>query len=165
MIYIINDVTHESLFHALQKRKTPVPPGTALPSHEAASPTEVPKAPSFHGRDAERRDLAGVNSPASRNASARGRVRAQPLSASRGDDAGTPPRSGHAKQSQISLGSDRSEIRSLDELFSKAADGEDSASSSSGGELVLRYCLGRLGADGTNNLLTNLLIIRGRYSL
>lgn len=163
MTYIINDVAHESLFHALQKRKTPVSPRIALPSDTAVSPTEVSKAPAFHSRDSQRSDLGGVNSLASRNTSARCHVRARSLSASMKDDAETLPKSGNTGQSQISLESDRSAIRSLDELFSKAADGEDSASSSSDGELVLKYCVSRLGANGTNNLLTNLIM--GKYSL
>ncbi|KAM6294779.1 uncharacterized protein C19orf44 homolog [Aegotheles albertisi] len=41
----------------------------------------------------------------------------------------TLPRTGHTRQSQMSLGSDRSDIKSLDELFSKADDAEDSTGS------------------------------------
>lgn len=47
----------------------------------------------------------------------------------------TLPRTGNAKQTQISLGSDGSEIKSLDDLFSKASDAEDSTSISSNGKL------------------------------
>lgn len=77
----------------------------------------------------------------------------------------TLPRTGNTKQSQTSLGSDRSEIKSLDELFSKADDAEDSTSSSSNGKFVLKYYLGRFGMNCTNNLLINLLINMGKCSL
>ncbi|PKU33534.1 hypothetical protein llap_16158 [Limosa lapponica baueri] len=72
-------------------------------------------------------------SAASRNLSVRHNTRSQSLSSSMKDDTVkvTLPRKGNTKQSQISFDSDRSEIKSLDELFSKADDAEDSTSSSS----------------------------------
>ncbi|XP_009316698.1 PREDICTED: uncharacterized protein C19orf44 homolog, partial [Pygoscelis adeliae] len=90
-------------------------------------------------KDSEKNVFGRANSPppspASRNPSVRHNMRSQSRSSSMKDNAVkiTLPRTGNTKQSQISLESDRSEIKSLDELFSKAADAEDSTSSSSNG--------------------------------
>ncbi|KAM6039716.1 uncharacterized protein C19orf44 homolog isoform 2-T2 [Theristicus caerulescens] len=120
-----------------RKSKTPVSSGMPPPSQQAISPTEVSKTSPFHSKDSEKNVFGRVNSPppspASRNLSVRHNMRSQSLSSSM--KAHTVklalPRTGSTKQSQISLESDRSEIKSLDELFSKAADAEDSTSSSS----------------------------------
>lgn len=110
------------------------------PSRKEISPTEVSKPSSFHSKDSEKNVFGRVNSPppspASRNPSVRHNTRSQLLSSSMKDNTVkiTLPRTGNTKQSQISLESDRSEIKSLDELFSKAADAEDSTSSSSNGK-------------------------------
>ncbi|XP_059687619.1 uncharacterized protein C19orf44 homolog [Gavia stellata] len=119
------------------KSKTPVSSGLPPPSHKAISPTEVSKPSSSHSKDSEKNGFGRVSSPtpspASRNLSVRRNMRSQSLSSSMKDNTVkiTLPRAGNTKQSQISLESDRSEIKSLDELFSKAADAEDSTSSSS----------------------------------
>ncbi|KAK4808068.1 hypothetical protein QYF61_025065 [Mycteria americana] len=119
------------------KRETPVLSGMPPPSHKEISLTEVSKTSSCHSKDSEKNVFGRVNSPppspASRNLSVRHNVRSQSLASSMKDNTVkiTLPRTGNTKQSQISLGSDRSEIKSLDELFSKAADAEDSTSSSS----------------------------------
>uniref|UniRef100_A0A8C3JTT2 DUF4614 domain-containing protein n=1 Tax=Calidris pygmaea TaxID=425635 RepID=A0A8C3JTT2_9CHAR len=107
------------------------------PSHKEISPTEVSKKSHFHSKDSEKNAFGRVNSPtpsaSSRNLSVRHNTRSQSLSSSMKDDTVkvTLPRKGNTKQSQISSDSDRSEIKSLDELFSKADDAEDSTSSSS----------------------------------
>ncbi|KAF1422149.1 hypothetical protein FQV23_0011004, partial [Spheniscus humboldti] len=122
-----------------EKRRTPVTSGMPPPSRKEISPTEVSKPSSFHSKDSEKNVFGRVNSPppspASRNPSVRHNTRSQSLSSSMKDNTVkiTLPRTGNTKQSQISLESDRSEIKSLDELFSKAADAEDSTSSSSNG--------------------------------
>ncbi|XP_075300121.1 uncharacterized protein C19orf44 homolog isoform X2 [Opisthocomus hoazin] len=119
------------------KSETPVSSGMPPPSQKEISPTEVSKTSSFRSKDSEKNVFGTVNSPtpspASRNLSVRHNVQAQSLSFSMKDSTVkmTLPRTGNTKQSQISLGSDRSEIKSLDELFSEAADAEDSISSSS----------------------------------
>ncbi|KAM7081241.1 uncharacterized protein C19orf44 homolog isoform 1-T1 [Ciconia maguari] len=119
------------------KRETPVLSGMPPPSHKEISPTEVSKTSSCHSKDSEKNVFGRVNSPppspASRNLSVRHNMRSQSLASSMKDNTVkiTLPRTGNTKQSQISLESDRSEIKSLDELFSKAADAEDSTSSSS----------------------------------
>ncbi|XP_076215779.1 uncharacterized protein C19orf44 homolog [Aptenodytes patagonicus] len=121
------------------KSRTPVMSGMPPPSRKEISPTEVSKPSSFHSKDSEKNVFGRVNSPppspASRNPSVRHNMRSQSLSSSMKDNTVkiTLPRTGNTKQSQISLESDRSEIKSLDELFSKAADAEDSTSSSSNG--------------------------------
>ncbi|XP_010284767.1 PREDICTED: uncharacterized protein C19orf44 homolog, partial [Phaethon lepturus] len=118
------------------KTKTPVSSGIPSPSHKEISLTEVSKT-SFHSKDSGKNVFGRVNSPtpspASRNLSVRHDTRPQSLSSSMKDNTVkiTLPRTGTPTQSQISLESDRSEIKSLDELFSKAADAEDSTSSSS----------------------------------
>uniref|UniRef100_A0A663MYU9 DUF4614 domain-containing protein n=2 Tax=Athene cunicularia TaxID=194338 RepID=A0A663MYU9_ATHCN len=119
------------------KSKTPVSSGMPPPSHEEISPTEVSKASFFHSKDSEKNISGRVNSPAlspaSRNLSVLHNVRSQLPSSSVKDNTVkiTLPGTGNTKQSQISLESDRSEIKSLDELFSKAAGAEDSMSSGS----------------------------------
>ncbi|KAF1450988.1 hypothetical protein FQV07_0007835, partial [Pygoscelis papua] len=122
-----------------EKSRTPVTSGMPPPSRKEISLTEVSKPSSFHSKDSEKNVFGRVNSPppspASRNLSVRHNMRSQSLSSSMKDNTVkiTLPRTGNTKQSQISLESDRSEIQSLDELFSKAADAEDSTSSSSNG--------------------------------
>ncbi|XP_014808303.1 PREDICTED: uncharacterized protein C19orf44 homolog [Calidris pugnax] len=119
------------------KSKTPVSSGMPPPSHKEISPTEVSKKSHFHSKDSEKNVFGRVNSPtpsaSSRNLSVRHNTRSQSLSSSMKDGTVkvTLPRKGNTKQSQISSDSDRSEIKSLDELFSKADDAEDSTSSSS----------------------------------
>ncbi|KAM8986933.1 uncharacterized protein C19orf44 homolog [Ara ararauna] len=106
------------------KRKTPVSSGMPPPSPM----TEGSKAASLHSKYSESR----AASPP-RNTLLRHNVRSLSLSSSMKDNTVkiTLPRTGNTKQSQKSLESERSEITSLDELFSKAADAEDSANSSS----------------------------------
>ncbi|XP_029888713.2 uncharacterized protein C19orf44 homolog isoform X3 [Aquila chrysaetos chrysaetos] len=117
--------------------KTPVSSGMPPPSHKEISLIEASKTSSFHSRDSEKNGFGRGNSPApspaSRNLSIRHNMRSQSPSSSMKDNTVkiTLPRTGNTKQSQISLESDRSEIKSLDELFSKADDAEDSISSSS----------------------------------
>lgn len=133
-LQIINEVTYESLFHVLQKGKTAVPSGTAPPSHQGVSLAEGSKPSLVQSKDPEKRAVGRVDSPPPAPASGN-------LSVQRKTSSESPPTSGkvtlpaarNTKQSQASLRSERSEIKSLDELFSKAADGEDSISSSSCG--------------------------------
>ncbi|XP_021234467.1 uncharacterized protein C19orf44 homolog [Numida meleagris] len=121
------------------KSKTPVSPGSPPPSRKEISLTEVSKAPSLHSKDSEKNVLGGINlltpSPAGRNLSAEHNVRSQSLSSSMKDNTVkiTLPRRGNIKQTLMSHGSDGSEIKSLDELFSKADNAEDSTSISSDG--------------------------------
>ncbi|KAM6331965.1 uncharacterized protein C19orf44 homolog isoform 2-T2 [Alca torda] len=118
-----------------KKSKTPVSSGVPPPSHKEISLTEVSKKSPFHSKDSEKSVFGRVNSPtpsaASRNPSVRHNARSQSSSVQDNTVKVTLPRTGNSKQSQISLDSDRSEIKSLDELFSKADDAEDSTSSSS----------------------------------
>eukprot|EP00076_Gallus_gallus_P011485 XP_004948993.1 uncharacterized protein C19orf44 homolog isoform X1 [Gallus gallus] len=119
------------------KRETPVAPGTPPPSHKEIPLTEVSAVPSLHSKGSEKNILGGSNllrpSPASRNRTARHDMRSQSLSSSMKDNTVkmTLLRRGNAKQSQVSNGSGGSEIKSLDDLFSKADDVEDSTSISS----------------------------------
>uniref|UniRef100_A0A8B9Q1I3 Chromosome 19 open reading frame 44 n=1 Tax=Apteryx owenii TaxID=8824 RepID=A0A8B9Q1I3_APTOW len=119
------------------KSETTVSSRMPLPSHKEISLAKLSKAPSFHSKDSEKNIFLGVNSltpsPTSRNLSVLNNVRSQSLSSSVKDNNVkiTLPRTGNLKQSHISLGSDGSEIKSLDELFSKAAEAEDSTSRSS----------------------------------
>ncbi|XP_009950253.1 PREDICTED: uncharacterized protein C19orf44 homolog [Leptosomus discolor] len=98
---------------------------------------EVSKASSFRSNDSKENVFGRVNfptpPPASRNLSVQCNVRSQSPSSSVKDNTVkiTLPRTGNTKQRQTSLESDGSEIKSLDELFSKAADAEDSTNSSS----------------------------------
>ncbi|KAM6107236.1 uncharacterized protein C19orf44 homolog [Pterocles gutturalis] len=119
------------------KSKAPVLSAMPPPSHKEISPTELPKASSSHSKDLEKDVYSRVNTPtpsaASRNLSGWGNMRSQSLLSSVKDNTVkiTLPTTGNTKKSQISLESDRSEIKSLDELFPKADDAEDSTSSSS----------------------------------
>ncbi|XP_053906369.1 uncharacterized protein C19orf44 homolog isoform X1 [Cuculus canorus] len=120
------------------KSKSPVPSRMPLaaPAKEI-SPTEVAKAASFRSKHSEKNGFGRVNSPtpspASRNLSVRHNTNSQSLSSSIKDYTVqiALPRAGNAKQSQISLESDRSEIKSLDDLFSEAAGAQNSTSSDS----------------------------------
>lgn len=119
-----------------KKSKTPVPSGRPPPPHKEVSPAELSTASSFHNRDSEKSAFGKVNSPApspaSRNLS--GHTMRSRFPSSSGKDNTVkiaPPKAGYTEQSQESLESDRSEIKSLDELFSKGADAEDPTSSSS----------------------------------
>ncbi|XP_062366294.1 uncharacterized protein C19orf44 homolog isoform X2 [Cinclus cinclus] len=115
--------------------KIPVPSGRAPPPHKEASPAELCKASSFHNKDSEKSVFGRVNSPASspasRNLSGH-TMRSQLLSSSMKDNTVEIglPKAGYTKQIQESLESDRSEIKSLDELFSEGTDAENSTSSS-----------------------------------
>ncbi|XP_050176924.1 LOW QUALITY PROTEIN: uncharacterized protein C19orf44 homolog [Myiozetetes cayanensis] len=111
-----------------RKNKTPVASGRPPLSHKEIAPTETPKTSSFHNKDSQESVFSGVNSPApspsSRNLSGHTR-----RSSTKDNTVKVAlPKRGSTKQSQESLGSDRSEIKSLDELFS---DAEDPTSSSS----------------------------------
>lgn len=122
-----------------KKRKTPVRSGSAPPSRKEVSPAELPKASSFHNKDSEKSVFGRVNSPApspaSRNLSGH-TMRSRLLSSSMKDNTVkiALPKAGYTKQRQESLESDRSEIKSLDELFSEGTDAEDPTSSSSKGK-------------------------------
>ncbi|XP_008934236.1 PREDICTED: uncharacterized protein C19orf44 homolog, partial [Merops nubicus] len=119
------------------KSKAPILAGVPRPSHKAMSPTEAPKASSFHSKDSRKNYFGGVTSPtpspAHRNSSVRHNMGSPSLSSFMKDNAVKVPLPGrgNTKLSEASLESDRSEIKSLDELFSKAADDKDSISSSS----------------------------------
>ncbi|XP_061322644.1 uncharacterized protein C19orf44 homolog, partial [Pezoporus flaviventris] len=110
------------------KRRTPVSSGMPPPSPKEISLTEGSKASYLHSKYSESR----AGSPP-RNTLLRHDVRSLSLSSSMKDSTVkiTVPRTGNTKESQKSLESDRSEITSLDDLFSQAADAEDSANSSS----------------------------------
>ncbi|KAM6993173.1 uncharacterized protein C19orf44 homolog [Passerculus sandwichensis] len=115
--------------------KTPVPSGKAPPPHKEVSSAELSKA-SSHNKDSEKSVFGRVNSPApsptSRNLSGHTR-RSQLLSSSTKDNTvkRALPKAGYTKHIQECLESDRSEIKSLDELFSEGAeDAEDPSSSS-----------------------------------
>ncbi|XP_065508400.1 uncharacterized protein C19orf44 homolog isoform X2 [Caloenas nicobarica] len=120
-----------------KKSKTPVLSGMPPPSHKEVSLAEVSKTSLVHSKDSEKSGLGRVNSPtpapASGNLSVQHKMSSEsPLSSIKDNTVKmTLPGTGNTKQSQVSLQSDRSEIKSLDELFSKAAGGEDSISSSS----------------------------------
>lgn len=121
-----------------QKSKTPS--GSAPPFRKEVSPAELSEAPSFHDKDSEKSVFGGVNSPAlsppSRNLSGHA-MRSPLLSSSMKDNTVKTalPKAGYTKQRQESLESDRSEIKSLDELFSKGSEAEDPTSSSSKGKI------------------------------
>ncbi|KAM9369049.1 uncharacterized protein C19orf44 homolog [Phaethornis superciliosus] len=106
-------------------------------SHKEMSPTELPKASSFHSKDSEKNVFGRVNSPTPspphRSLSGQPNMRYQsPSSSLKATTVKmTLPRKSYTKQSQMSLESDKSDVKSLDELFLKADDAEDSTSSSS----------------------------------
>ncbi|XP_061211858.1 uncharacterized protein C19orf44 homolog [Neopsephotus bourkii] len=110
------------------KKKIPVSSGMPPPSPKEISVAEGSKASCLHSKYSESR----AGSPP-RSTSLRHNARSLSLSSSmKGNTVKiTLPRTGYTKQSQRSLESDRSEISSLDDLFSRAADAEDSANSSS----------------------------------
>lgn len=118
-----------------KKSKTLVPSGRAPPPRKEVSPAKLPKASSFHNKDSEKSVFGRVNSPApspaSRNLSGH-TMRSRLLLSSMKDNTVkiALPKAGYTKQIQESLESDGSEIKSLDELFSKGADAEDPTSSS-----------------------------------
>lgn len=93
-----------------KKSKTPVPSGSAPPFPKEVSPAELSQTSSLQDKDSEK--------------SVFGRVKDNTVKAAL-------PKAGYTKQRQESLQSDRSEIKSLDELFSKGTDAEDPTSSSS----------------------------------
>ncbi|XP_010012225.1 PREDICTED: uncharacterized protein C19orf44 homolog, partial [Nestor notabilis] len=110
------------------ERMTPVSSRMPPPSPKEISLTEGSKASYLHSKYSESR----AGSP-TRNPLVRHNVSSLLLSSSVKDNTVkiTLPRTGNTKQSQKSLESERSEVTSLDELFSKAAQAEDSANSSS----------------------------------
>ncbi|XP_064353463.1 uncharacterized protein C19orf44 homolog isoform X2 [Dromaius novaehollandiae] len=139
-----------------KKSETTVSLRMPLPSRKELSLTKISKAPSFRSRDSEKDIFLGVNSltpsPTSRNLSVLNNARPQSLSSSMKDNTVkiTAPRTGDIRQSHISLGSDESEIKSLDELFSKAAEAEDSISGSSNDFRVNILSLDDLASDIPN---------------
>ncbi|XP_036255325.1 uncharacterized protein C19orf44 homolog isoform X1 [Molothrus ater] len=114
--------------------KAPVPSGKAPPPRKEVSSAELSKT-SSHNKDSEKSAFSRVNSPApsptSRNLSGHS-TRSRLLSSSTKDSTVNQalPQAGYTKHIQESLESDRSEIKSLDELFSEGADAEDPSSSS-----------------------------------
>ncbi|XP_054252023.1 uncharacterized protein C19orf44 homolog [Indicator indicator] len=116
--------------------KIPISSEMPPPSQKAASPAEVSKA-SYYSKDLMKNGFGGVNSPtplASRNLSVHHNMRSQALSSVKDSTVKiTLLGTDNTKQLQISLESDRSEIKSLDDMFSKAADSEDFISRSSDG--------------------------------
>ncbi|XP_032938112.1 uncharacterized protein C19orf44 homolog isoform X1 [Catharus ustulatus] len=118
-----------------RKSTTRVPSGRAPPPRKEVSPAELSKASSFHNKDSEKSVFGRVNSPApsptSRNLSGHAMGSRLLLSSMKDNTVKIAlPKAGYTKQIQESLESDRSEIKSLDELFSKGADAEDLTSSS-----------------------------------
>ncbi|XP_041316695.1 uncharacterized protein C19orf44 homolog [Pyrgilauda ruficollis] len=114
--------------------KTPVLSGKAPPPRKEVSLAELSKASSSHNKDSEKSVFGRVNSPAprtSRNLSGHP-TRSRLLSSSMKDNTvkSALPKAGYTKQSQESIESVRTEIKSLDELFSEGADAEDPSSSS-----------------------------------
>ncbi|XP_027758133.1 uncharacterized protein C19orf44 homolog isoform X2 [Empidonax traillii] len=97
-------------------------------SHKEIAPTESPKTSSFRNKDSQESVFSGVNSPAP-SPTGRNLSRHTMRSSTKDNTVKIAlPKTGSTKQSQESLGSARSEIKSLDELFS---DAEDPTSSSS----------------------------------
>ncbi|XP_065714307.1 uncharacterized protein C19orf44 homolog isoform X1 [Patagioenas fasciata] len=115
-----------------KKSKTPVPSGMPPPSHKEVSLAEASQTSLVRSKDPEKSAFGRVNSPPP--AAGSGELSVQRKMSS--ESPPTPvevtlPGTRSTKQSQASLQSDTSEIKSLDELFSKAADGGDAISSSS----------------------------------
>ncbi|XP_064252678.1 uncharacterized protein C19orf44 homolog [Passer domesticus] len=115
--------------------KTPAPSGKAPPPRKEISSAELSTASSSHNKDSEESVSGRVNSPApsptSRNLSGHP-TRPRLLSSSMQDSTAKSalPKAGYTKQIQESLESVRSEIKSLDELFSEGTDAEAPSSSS-----------------------------------
>ncbi|EMP24056.1 hypothetical protein UY3_18693 [Chelonia mydas] len=110
------------------------PPRTSFPPKKQ-SLTNLFSAPSLLSRSSQKRTSDRINpqtpSPPSRNLQRPTSMSFQlPTSIKDSFAETTSPRTNHIKQSQVSL-SERSEIKSLDELFSKAADTENATSDSS----------------------------------
>lgn len=119
------------------KSKMKSPPRTSFPPKKQ-SLTNLFSAPSLLSRSSQKRTSDRINpqtpSPPSRNLQRPTSMSFQlPTSIKDSFAETTSPRTNHIKQSQVSL-SERSEIKSLDELFSKAADTENATSDSSNGE-------------------------------
>ncbi|XP_068021028.1 uncharacterized protein C19orf44 homolog [Melanerpes formicivorus] len=127
------------------KGKSPISSGMPPPSQKATSPTvsqyhinTVVSKASYYSEDLMKNGFGGINSPASplasRNLSVQHNMRSRSLSSVKDNTVKiTLPRTGNTMQCQMSPESDRSEIKSLDDLFSKEADSEDSISSNSYG--------------------------------
>ncbi|XP_044854474.1 uncharacterized protein C19orf44 homolog isoform X1 [Mauremys mutica] len=117
------------------KSKMKSPSRTSFPPKTQSSLTNLFSAPLLLSRSSQKRTSDRINpqtpSPPSRNLPRLTSMSFQsptPLKDSIAETASL--RMNHIKQSQVSL-SERSEIKSLDELFSKAADTEDATSESS----------------------------------
>ncbi|CAM4701860.1 uncharacterized protein C19orf44 homolog isoform X1 [Caretta caretta] len=116
------------------KSKMKSPPRTSFPPKKQ-SLTNLFSVPSLLSRSSQKRTSDRINpqtpSPPSRNLQRPTSMSFQlPTSIKDSFAETTSPRTNHIKQSQVSL-SERSEIKSLDELFSKAADTENATSDSS----------------------------------
>ncbi|XP_024050032.1 uncharacterized protein C19orf44 homolog [Terrapene carolina triunguis] len=117
------------------KSKMKSPPRTSFPPKKPSSSTNLFSAPSLLSKSSQKRTSDRINpqtpSPPSRNLPRLTSMSFQSPTSIKDSIAETvSPRTNHIKQSQVAL-SERSEIKSLDELFSKAADTEDATSESS----------------------------------
>ncbi|XP_050789967.1 uncharacterized protein C19orf44 homolog isoform X1 [Gopherus flavomarginatus] len=116
------------------KSKMKSPPRTSFPPKNQSSSTNLFSAPSLLGRSYQKRTSDRINpqtpSPPSGNLPRLTSMSFQSPTPLKDSIAETASLRMNHKQSQVSL-SERSEIKSLDELFSKAADTEDAASESS----------------------------------
>uniref|UniRef100_A0A8C3S6M6 Chromosome 19 open reading frame 44 n=1 Tax=Chelydra serpentina TaxID=8475 RepID=A0A8C3S6M6_CHESE len=111
------------------KSKMKSPPRRSLPPKKQSSSTNLFSAPSLLSRNSQKRTSDRINpqtpSPPSRNLQRLTSMSFQSPTSIKDSIAETAsPRRNPIKQSQVSL-SERSEIKSLDELFSKATDTED----------------------------------------